>query len=118
MKTCLRVLLLVAATVLLASLVPPAPADDKPEGVLKDLLDKLNDPKADREKVRLELFAYQRTAAGTPQGILAAEAIKKLTSPADKLAAGKIPAEERFAWQPKELVAVIGEHRGRHWAGA
>ena len=26
-----------------------------------------------------------------------------------------IPPEERFAWQPKEIVAVIGEHRGRQW---
>jgi WD40 repeat protein/serine/threonine protein kinase len=26
-----------------------------------------------------------------------------------------IPAEERFSWQPNELVAVIGTHRGRHW---
>lgn len=28
---------------------------------------------------------------------------------------GKIPEAERFPWQPKELVAVLGEHRGRHW---
>ena len=27
----------------------------------------------------------------------------------------KIPIVERFAWQPRELVAVWGEHRGRHW---
>jgi WD40 repeat protein len=27
----------------------------------------------------------------------------------------KIPAEDRFAWQPKELVAVLGEHRQRHF---
>jgi WD40 repeat protein/serine/threonine protein kinase len=27
----------------------------------------------------------------------------------------RIPVSERFAWQPKELVAVLGEHRGRHW---
>jgi WD40 repeat protein/serine/threonine protein kinase len=26
-----------------------------------------------------------------------------------------IPSEERFDWQPKELVAVLGEHRLRHW---
>src|SRR5262245_26929863 len=25
------------------------------------------------------------------------------------------PVDERFDWQPKELVAVIGSHRGRHW---
>jgi WD40 repeat protein len=33
----------------------------------------------------------------------------------DGLDPAKIPAAERFAWQPKELVAVIGEHRGRYW---
>ena len=27
----------------------------------------------------------------------------------------QIPAAERFAWQPAELVAVLGEHRQRHW---
>jgi serine/threonine protein kinase/WD40 repeat protein len=36
-------------------------------------------------------------------------------SPLDKLDPAAIPAEERFDWQPKELVAVVGEHRGRHW---
>jgi WD40 repeat protein len=33
--------------------------------------------------------------------------------PLDKLDAAQIPAEERFAWQPKELVAVLGTHRQR-----
>src|SRR5205807_1362041 len=33
----------------------------------------------------------------------------------DSLDAAKIPAAERNAMQPKELVAVLGEHRGRHW---
>ena len=28
----------------------------------------------------------------------------------------QIPESERFDWQPEELVAVIGEHRLRHWA--
>ncbi len=37
--------------------------------------------------------------------------------PLDRLDPAKIPAVERFPWQPKELVAVLGEHRGRHWAG-
>jgi WD40 repeat protein/serine/threonine protein kinase len=35
--------------------------------------------------------------------------------PADQLDPRAIPAEERFAWQPKELVAVLGKHRGRPW---
>jgi WD40 repeat protein len=34
----------------------------------------------------------------------------------DKLDPADIPATERFAWQPKELVQVLGEHHGRHWA--
>jgi serine/threonine protein kinase/WD40 repeat protein len=34
----------------------------------------------------------------------------------DALAADQIPSAERIAGQPKELVAVLGEHRQRHWA--
>jgi serine/threonine protein kinase/WD40 repeat protein len=33
----------------------------------------------------------------------------------DRLDPVKIPAEERLSWQPKELVAVLGEHRLRQW---
>jgi len=40
---------------------------------------------------------------------------QQATSPLDQLDPAKIPASERFDWQPKELVAVIGEHRQRHW---
>jgi WD40 repeat protein len=35
--------------------------------------------------------------------------------PLDRLDSAAIPANERFPWQPKELVAVLGQHRGRHW---
>jgi WD40 repeat protein len=33
----------------------------------------------------------------------------------DRLDPAAIPAEERFDGQPQELVAVLGEHRQRHW---
>ncbi|OWK36414.1 WD40 repeat domain-containing serine/threonine protein kinase [Fimbriiglobus ruber] len=36
-------------------------------------------------------------------------------NPFDRLDPAKIPAEERFPWQPKELVAVIGSHARRVW---
>jgi WD40 repeat protein len=36
--------------------------------------------------------------------------------PLDRLDPAGIPAEERFGWQPQELVAVLGEHRQRDWA--
>jgi serine/threonine protein kinase/WD40 repeat protein len=39
-------------------------------------------------------------------------------SPLDALDPAAIPPEERFDWQPKELVAVLGSHRQRLWGGA
>src|SRR5208283_3264566 len=36
-------------------------------------------------------------------------------SPLDQLNPGDIPAPDHLNWQPTELVAVLGEHRGRHW---
>jgi hypothetical protein len=35
----------------------------------------------------------------------------------DRLEAKEIPSEERFDWQRKELVAVIGKPAHKHWAG-
>ncbi len=37
------------------------------------------------------------------------------SSSLNNLSPNAIPAEQRFSWQPKELVAVIGEHHQRHW---
>src|SRR5262245_51374472 len=36
-------------------------------------------------------------------------------SPLDALDPARIPLEEHCPWQPKELVAVLGTHRGRDW---
>ncbi|MEZ6139200.1 MAG: protein kinase [Zavarzinella sp.] len=36
-------------------------------------------------------------------------------SPLDNLDPEKIPAEEKFDWQPKELVAIVGTHQQLHW---
>jgi WD40 repeat protein/predicted Ser/Thr protein kinase len=47
-----------------------------------------------------------------------AAALAATASPLDKLDPASIPAAERFDWQPKELVAVLGEHRQRHWGFA
>lgn len=41
--------------------------------------------------------------------------IKVGDSPYDKLDPKSIPKEERFDWQPKELVAVLGTHVRKHW---
>src|SRR5262245_57728387 len=36
-------------------------------------------------------------------------------SPLDQLKPEAIPRSDQLGWQPEELVAVLGEHRGRHW---
>src|SRR5438874_300506 len=46
---------------------------------------------------------------------LAAPAHAQPPSPFDQLSADSIPIDERFEGQPKELVAVLGGNRGRHW---
>jgi WD40 repeat protein len=43
-------------------------------------------------------------------------AIGKGNAPFDQLDAAALPAEERVAGQPKEIVAILGSNRGRHWA--
>ncbi len=38
-------------------------------------------------------------------------------SPLSRLDSKSIPDEERALGQPKELVAILGSQRGRHWSG-
>jgi WD40 repeat protein len=104
---------------LVAGLLVPLPrsalrADEKAAAALKQLRARVADPSADREKLRQELLAFQRGHFGTAEAVEAAELVSGLPSPLDKLDAAAIPALERLDGQPKELVAVLGEHRGRH----
>jgi WD40 repeat protein len=101
------------ALVTLLVLLQPAAAGDKAEAALEKALARIDDSKA-ADAVRQELLALRRDFPGTPQAVKAAVALAKVPSPLDKLDAGKIPPLERFDWQPKELVAVLHEHRGRH----
>jgi WD40 repeat protein/serine/threonine protein kinase len=39
----------------------------------------------------------------------------KVPQTLDALRADAIPSEEVFPWQPRDLVAVLGTHRWRHW---
>jgi WD40 repeat protein len=64
--------------------------------------------------VREGLVALGRDYPGTAQALEAAALLAKLPSPLDALDHDKVPAEERLAGQPKELVAVLGEQRLRH----
>jgi WD40 repeat protein len=89
-------------------------ADSPAEAALQKLAARAEDPKANREQLRSDLLTFRRSHPGTNEAVGAAELLRNLPSPLDKLEAEKIPALDRFDWQPKELVAVLGEHRGRH----
>jgi WD40 repeat protein len=113
-----RVLGLAALALVLPLLAQPrAGADGKgAEAAIKQLSDRFQDKDADKEKLRHDLLAFCRKHGGTAFAVQAARMLHQLPSPLDKLDADKIPALDRFDWQPKELVAVLGEHRGRQGA--
>jgi WD40 repeat protein/serine/threonine protein kinase len=79
---------------------------------------RLRESRDDREQLRLDLLAFRSTHGTVPLACVEAAAmLHGLPSPPDRLDPEKIPPAERFAWQPRELVAVLGEHRRRHWGG-
>ena len=67
------------------------------------------------ESVRVSVAPPAAVAKGDPPVVKAAKFTPIEFATLDHLDPAMIPPEERFAWQPKELVAVLGEHRGRHW---
>jgi WD40 repeat protein len=119
---------LAARLVVLCSLVAggllvlhPAAAEDKPSAeeakaaaALKRLLDRSKESSTNQAKLRQDLAAFRLAHLGTKSAVKAAELFGELPSPLDKLDKSTIAALEKFDWQPKELVGVLGEHRGRH----
>lgn len=81
---------------------------------LKPLQERMRAPGTDQERLRQDLHAFRFAHPGTPAARQAARLLSELPSPLDALRATDIPTLERFDWQPKELVGILGEHRGRH----
>jgi WD40 repeat protein len=100
---------------LLALSLEPLPADE-PDAALAGLREQLAKPGVNLERLRQDVLVYHRQHIGTVQGVRAGVLLSELPSPLDHLDPAKIPPLERFDWQPKELVAVLAEHRGRHGA--
>jgi eukaryotic-like serine/threonine-protein kinase len=73
------------------------------------------DQPAERDAFRKDLLEFRMKHPGTPAALRAAELVTKLPSPLDRLDPEGIPPEERADGQPRELVAVLGETRGRQW---
>jgi WD40 repeat protein len=84
--------------------------------LLKRLTDRVKDPSGDRDKLRNDVLALRRRMPGTVIAQGADELLRQMPSALDHLDPRSIPELEKFPWQPKELVAVLGEHRGRHGA--
>jgi WD40 repeat protein len=76
----------------------------------------MSGPLTDRSAVRRDLLAFRLAYPGTAAAAQAAAFLAQLVSPLDAISPTTIPALERFDWQPKELVGILGEHRGRHGA--
>jgi WD40 repeat protein len=99
--------------VALLILAGPGRADDTAETELKELQRRVEANAGDPIKLREDLLKYRRYYPGTTYSVRAAELLSQVPSPLDKLDPASIPEPERFDWHPRELVAVLGESRGR-----
>jgi WD40 repeat protein len=86
-------------------------------GQLDQLRTAVKEARGNPSVIRKELLALEQEVPGRPESVEAARLLMRLHSPYDALDPAKIPAEERLAGQPSELVAVLGEHRQRHSGG-
>src|SRR5262245_55651223 len=103
---------LLSGAFFLLGLLRPARADESADA-LAVFQKRCDDSKADRVKLRKDLLAFRLKYPGPAAGH-AARLLARLPGPLDQRKAEAIPARDRaFDWQPKELVAVLGEHRGR-----
>ena len=115
---------LFAASLLLGFAVLVAPAADAPsplearaEAAYQKIEARMKGSSLDAPKLRRDLLLLRIGYPGTKACVKAAAALGKLASALDRMDAKTIADLEKFDWQPKELVGILGEHRGRH-AGA
>jgi WD40 repeat protein len=115
MKHC--VLRLAIACALCPAMVMAADDDaevKRCEADLKRLTERTKEISGYPEKLRHEVVALRRRLPGSSISLRAGRLLAQLPSNLDRLDAKTIPVLEKFAWQPKGLMAVLGEHRGRH----
>ena len=103
--------LVVLACLLLVS--PARAGDAKADAELKRLAERAAAATGDAEALRQEVQTFRQTYPGTTHAVQAAGLLRDLPSPLDKYDPKNIHPLEKFSWQPPELVAIFGEHRGR-----
>jgi WD40 repeat protein len=107
-------LLLLAAVGLGRPAEDASPEEARADAALKKLQDRVAGPATDLPRLRRDLLDFRVAHPGTRASLRAATLLAELPSPLDRLSASTIPSLEKFDHQPKELVGVLGEHRGRH----
>jgi hypothetical protein len=93
---------------------PPQPesGSSPAEAALEQLRREVESGEAERRWQ--EAVDFRAAHPGTPEALEAAGLLGRLPSPLDRLDPKLIPAHDLYPdWQPKGLVAVIGEHAGR-----
>jgi WD40 repeat protein/serine/threonine protein kinase len=69
----------------------------------------------DRDKLRNDIIAFRRKHAITREAHEASEWLMRLPSPLDRWTVHPLSPWQKLDGQPKELLAVLGDHRG--WLG-
>ncbi len=90
---------------------PQASSAEAAEKEWKALRVRAEAPATDRIKLREDLVAFRRAYPGTRPAIEAAEWLMRLPSPLDALTDMPLSPEQKLDGQPKELLAVLGDHR-------
>ncbi len=115
--SCAVSLLLGCAALVAPAADTPSPLEKQAEAAFQKIEARMKGSSLDAPKLRRDLLLLRVGYPGTKASIKAAASLGKLGSALDRMDAKTIAELERFDWQPKELVGVLGEHRGRH-AGA
>src|SRR5262249_36042306 len=86
---------------------------------LRRRVEQLPGTEAECERLRQEILHFRSKYPGTMESVQAGLLLPKLPSSLDRLTHASLPKPDYFpkSWQPAELVAVLGEHRGRQFGG-
>jgi WD40 repeat protein/serine/threonine protein kinase len=77
----------------------------------KELHARLESPGGDRARLREEVVALRRTHPGSRAARDAAGCLARLPSPLDGLTVAPLEPLQKLPGQPKELLAILGDHR-------
>jgi hypothetical protein len=88
-------------------------AAERARGELAVLKRLVADPRADLGDLWRAWQSFGLRFGGRPEIRESAALMRAAPSPLDRLDRREVPSEDRPTWLPAEVVAVLGEHRGR-----